>query len=195
MAYSAVDSLMAETAAHEEAEPPVEATPKMGRSVFNYMAPRVGLDGRQYFRQCASCESFVPEAAMGGAVQGARCVKFGSDFPITDDDNCNLYLPWHSGMICESVVCMNAMELRKGIPGGVYPYSVGYRSKCDAKCRTCRFVDFGEPALADTGKAECEAYESLTEQSPNIFDLIKAIDPNGGCSMWQAPEPPAGLPY
>jgi hypothetical protein len=189
---SAVESLMAETEAHEEAEPPVEANPKIGRSAFNYMEPRLGIDGRDYFRRCASCESFVPETAMGGAVQGARCARFGSDFRVTDDDNCNLYWPWHSGMICASVVDLNALELRKGIPGAMSPWSVGYRSKCDAKCRSCRFVDFGEPTLAGTRSAECEAYESLNEESPNIFDLVKTISPEGGCSLWQEPGEPFG---
>lgn len=177
-----------ETEAHEAAEPPVEANPKIGRAAFNYMEPRLGLDGLNYWRRCSNCESFVPEVAMGAAVAGARCARFGSTFVITDDDNCNLFWPWHAGTPCAQVVDMNAMELRKGIPGGPSPYSIGYRSQCDAKCRTCRFIDFGEPGLENTGKAECEAYESLNECSPNIFDLLKTISPNGGCSLWQAPE-------
>lgn len=188
MALSAVEAMLEESRAHEEAEPPVEAMPKIGRSAFLYREPRLGLDGKQYFRQCASCESFVPETAMGGALIGARCAKFGSAFPVTDDDSCDLWFGWHSGLPCAAVIDFNAMELRKGIPGGCSPYDVGYKSQCDGKCRTCRFVDFGEPTLAGTKTAECEAYESLNEKSPNIFNLNKTISPDGGCSLWEKPD-------
>lgn len=183
----AVD-LIEETEAHEAAEPLVEASPKIGRSAFLYMEPRPGLDGLQYFRQCASCESFVPEAAMGAAVQGARCAKYGRDMVITDDDTCSQYYPFHAGLPCASVIDFNAAEIRKGLMSGPSAYTMGYKSQCDAKCRTCRFVDFGEPTLENTGKAECEAYESINECSPNIFALVKTINPNGGCVLWQAPE-------
>lgn len=191
MALTAVEELTQPSEqAEEAAEPPVEAMPKIGRAAFLYMEPRPGLDGLQYFRQCASCESFVPEASMGGAIQGARCAKFGSQFPVTDDDSCSLYYPWHSGLPCAEMIATNAMELRKGIPGGPLPYSMGYKSQCAAKCRSCRFVDFRDEMNMGVAKtAECEAYESLNECSPNIFELITTINPNGGCSLWQKEQP------
>lgn len=189
---TAADMLMGESAASEAAEPKVEASPKMGRDRFNYLEPRPGIDGKQYFRQCASCESFVPEAAMGGAVTGARCARFGSTFSVTDDDTCNLWWGWQTGRPCEAVIDSNAAELRKGIPGGFSPYSVGYQSQCDAKCRTCRFIDWGAPEVGgrEVPTAECEAYECLNEKAPDIFMLNKAINPGGGCTMWQRPDPP-----
>lgn len=182
---TAADALLAESEAHEAAEPPVEANPKIGRAAFNYLEPRQAIDGLAYFRRCAACENFVPEAAMTGAVVGARCAKFGAQFSVSDDDTCNLFVPWHAGMPCEAVIAFNALELRKGLPAGVAPGLVGYKPDCKAQCHACRFYDGGEPTMAGTRMGECEAYESLNEKSPNLFDLVKTVHPHGGCSLWQ----------
>lgn len=184
MALSAVEELTEpDEAAEEAAEPAVEAMPKIGRAAFNYLEPRLGLDGRDMFRRCASCESYVPEAMMGGAVMGDRCARFGVDMKINDDASCNLYWPWHSGLPCEAVISFNAMELRKGLGSGPSPWSVGYKSECDAKCRTCRFMS----VEVEDGKASscCDAFESLNEKSPNLFDLVEEVNAYGGCSLWQ----------
>lgn len=192
MAMSAVEELTAESEAHEAAEPPVEAMPKLTRAVFNYLEPRVGLDGREGERRCMSCESFVPEAMMGGAIIGDRCARFGSQMRISDDDNCNLWWPFHSGMICEAVVSMNAMELRKGLASGPSPWLVGYKAQCDAKCRSCRFQSYDEEKSSPC----CDAFASLNAKSPNLFDLVEEISLFGGCTMWEKLDDPVPMgPY
>jgi hypothetical protein len=174
--------------AEERDEPKLEALPRFGREVFSYLEPRVGLDGLKYFGQCASCQSFTTEAAMGGAVHGNRCVLFGSDFPVTDDDSCDRYTPLASGLPCASLEAFNAAELRKGLPGAVRPYDVGYKSKCTAQCGRCKFADAEEPDLPP-GKLECELYELLNREYPSIFAIIETVDRYGGCALFQEPPP------
>lgn len=181
MALTAAD-LVEETREHEAAEPPVEAMPKIGRAAFLYREPRVGLDGLFYHGACANCQSFVPEAAMGGSVVGDRCVKFGSGFRISDDDHCSLYESWNSGLPCAAVTDFYALELRKGIVNGISPWSVGYKADTCVQCQKCRFYD------AESG--ECEAMESLNERSPNLFELATDVKPQAWCTMWTAPEDP-----
>ena len=164
-----------ETAAEEAAEPPVVAEPRIGRQAFLYMEPRQGIDGAVMFSECGSCQHMIPEAFMFGAVQGNRCSLLGSQFPITDDDHCGLYSPWSAGVPCVHIQQMNAGEVRKGVPPAVMPYVAGYKSKCTVQCQTCRFFD---------GPDECEAYEMLNEQVPQMFDLDKTVKPNGKCSLW-----------
>lgn len=180
---TAIEGDYDESPAEEAAEPAVEANPRLGRSVFLYREPRPGLDGLQYFGACASCQSFVPESEMSGAVMGDRCVKFGSSIPISDDDHCTLYEPWGSGISCAAVTAFYAQELRKGVIG-VSPWSVGYKSKTCVQCQTCCFFD---------APGECEAMESLNEKSPNLFELATDVKPRAWCSMWTA-EPSTEFP-
>jgi hypothetical protein len=178
MALSAVEELTTESEAHEEAEPMVEAVPKIGRAAFLYREPRPGIDGLFYHGSCASCQSFVPESVMAGAVIGDRCVKFGSLFRVTDDSHCSLYEAWNSGLPCSAVTSFYALELRKGIVNGISPWSVGYKQDTCVQCQKCRFYD-AEPS-------ECEAMESLNERSPNLFELATEVKPQAWCSMWTA---------
>ena len=173
-----------EDEAEEPKEPPVEAVPRIGREAFGYHEPRPGIDGKSYHGACGSCQNFVPEAAMTGAVYGSRCVLFGASFPITDDDSCGRWVPWAAGAPCDHVTAFYAGEIRKGLPGALSPWAVGYRGGCTTQCRNCRFGDSSDPETA-AGKLECEAFESLNEKSGNLFALEKTVDPYGGCSLWQ----------
>ena len=164
----------------EADEPPVVAEPPLGREAVLYMEPRPGIDGEAMFGSCASCASFIPEIYMNGAVRGSRCAKFGSAFPIDDDDSCNLYTPWPAGRPCEDCIAHGAMKMRAGAKGAVDPWSVGYVSDTKTQCRYCRFFDAEE--------SECEAFESLNEKSGNLFQLDTAVKPCGACNLWRAPK-------
>lgn len=188
MARSAAEMMIGETPAMEATEPKVEAVPKLRRSALGYLEPRQGLDGLQYFGQCSSCQSFVPEAAMGGAVRGSRCALFGADFPVTDDDCCDRWLGWASGIPCAAVVEFNAGEVRKGLRQAVAPWDVGYKSDETCQCKNCVFADRGDPMKPrPPGVAECEAFQDLNERAPNLFELDTAINLNGGCNLWTEP--------
>ncbi len=191
MAKTAFEMMTAderEDEAEEGKEPPVEAVPRLTREAFGYLEPRPGIDGRQYFGSCGSCQSFVSEAAMTGAVLGSRCVLFGSQMRITDDDSCNHFAPFGAGAPCEETVSFNAAALRRGLPQAIYPWLAGYKPQCPTQCRTCRFGDTSGTA---PGKLECEAFESLNETSGNLFALEKTVDAYAGCALWQ--ERPADL--
>ncbi len=177
--------------AEERDEPKVEALPRFGREVLNYLEPRVGIDGLSMFRCCGSCQSFVPEAHFSGAVLGNRCAILGSQMPVSDDNYCNHYTPWSSGIPCEDIVCMNAGELRRGVPPAISPSAAGYAWDTGHKrqCGCCKFSDANEPGLA-AGSRECEMFECLNTEYPSIFDLDKRVDWYGGCSLFQTqPDP------
>ncbi len=187
-----------EDEAEEPKEPPVEAVPRISREAFGYLEPRPGIDGKSYHGACGACQNFVPEAAMTGAVYGSRCVLFGSSFPITDDDSCNRWVGWAAGAPCDHVTAFNAAEIRRGLPGALSPYQVGYRSKCPTQCRTCRFGDGLDPETPP-GKLECEIMEDMQEKAPLLFALETTVDPWGGCNLWSEkpqdqPMSLAGLP-
>jgi hypothetical protein len=195
MAHSAAEMMIAESPAQEAAEPPIEAVPRIGRGALGYQEPRPGLDGLAMAGMCGSCQSFVPEVNFGGAVTGARCVLFGSQMVVHDDDSCDRWLPFNAGLPCEALINFNAGELRKGLPQAVNPYSVGFRHEETTQCQNCRFVDLGElGAQRPPNIAECEAFESLNERSPNLFDLVTAINLRGGCNLWTAPPEPEPYP-
>lgn len=178
-----------ETPAEEAEEPAVVAEPKIGRDSFSYMEPREGIDGKAMFRSCASCQHFVPEAYFTGAKIGARCAIMGSDMCVTDDNYCHRYIPWASGVPCEAIVCMNAGELRRGVPAAISSIDSGYSwdTKNKHHCASCRFFD---------GPSECEMFEHLNETCPDVFALDKTVKPQGGCALWRAqPVDPPGDSY
>lgn len=174
-----------EDEAEEPNEPAVEAVPRITREAFGYLEPRPGIDGLQYFGNCGSCQSFVSEAAMTGAVIGSRCIKFGSRFPVSDDDHCNRYEPWASGIPCEAVTMFYAGEIRKGAAASVSSWEAGYKAKTCVQCNACRFFDASQSPSGVDG--ECEAMEELNEQSPKLFNLLSSVKSRAWCSMWTCP--------
>jgi hypothetical protein len=191
MALSAVEELTAEPEAHEAAEPPVEAVPKITRNALGYLEPRVGLDGLSMFAKCGSCQNYVPEASMSGALVGSRCAILGSSWPINDDACCDRYVPWGAGLPCAEVTSFFAMELRKRYPGALTPFQAGYKEGGPRapQCCGCRFFDMPDMAPSPD-VAECELYECLNTKTPEIFALDKAIKPYARCSLWTPPEQP-----
>jgi len=167
-----------ETAAEEAAEPPVVAEPRIGRADLGYLEPREGVDGKLMFRCCGSCQHFVPEAYFTGALMGSRCAILGSAMSVSDDNYCHRYLPWASGVPCEDIVCMNAGQLRRGVPPAISPADAGYLWDTQTKkhCASCRFFD---------GPDECEMFEQLNEDAPDIFLLDTTVKPQAGCSLWR----------
>jgi hypothetical protein len=173
-----------EDEAEEPKEAPVEAVPRLTRDVFGYHEPRPGIDGKQYHGQCANCARFVPEAAMTGAMAGARCALFGSSFSVSDDDSCGHFSPWNSGIPCESVILFNAGELRKGMPPAISPWMAGYKARECTQCGKCKFGDATNPEMP-AGKMECELFEEINTRSPNVFSLETIVDVYAGCSLWR----------
>jgi hypothetical protein len=173
-----------EDEAEEPKEAPVEAVPRLTRDVFGYHEPRTGIDGKSYFGQCGSCQFFVSEAAMTGAVYGNRCALFGAGFRITDDDSCFRFTPWAAGAPCEHVTAFYAAEIRKGLPGALSPFEVGYHGECATQCGSCRFGDRSDPETPP-GKLECEAFEDMQEKAPLLFALEAIVDSFGGCNLWR----------
>jgi hypothetical protein len=161
-----------------EGEEPVVAAPRLGRDVFLYMEPRPALDAPASFAQCASCCNFIPDLQMHGAVRGDRCLLFGTNFPITDDDSCNLYVPWPAGDPCKGCVAHGAEELIGGMRASVKPFDVGYVADTKVTCKRCRQFDFVDSA--------CEAMEELNRKLPQMFDLDEKVSADGCCSMWSA---------
>ena len=165
----------------ESHEPELEAYPRLDRSVFLYLEPRDGFDGKGYFAQCSSCSNFVPESLMRGAVRGGRCALFGSGFPVSDDSSCGLYAPWATGAPCEALAAVNAAGLVKGVRSAVAPYDAGFVRDTKVRCENCVFID----ALGDgTNAPECELYEALNEKAPKVFDLNKAVKLSGCCNAF-----------
>lgn len=179
MALSAVEELTQHREeAEEAAEPPVEAMPKLDRDSFSYLEPRPGLDGLDMFRCCSSCQSFCPEVNFTGAMFGSRCAILGSLLKVSDDNYCNHYTPWSSGIPCSNIVDTNVAELRRGVPPAISPEAAGYAWDASTKkqCCECRFFDGAE--------SECEAFEDLNNRAPGLFNLDTKVAPRGGCSMW-----------
>jgi len=162
----------------DEAEPEIAAEPPLTRAAFAYMEARAGLDGPGYFAACANCSHFVPESFMRGAVRGDRCQLFGSNFPISDDDGCNSYMPWPDGTPCQHCVSHAAEKMVAGCRGSVSPWSVGYAANTRRVCATCRQFDAEE--------SECRFFERLNETCPSVFMLDTKITPPARCSAWSA---------
>ena len=175
------DTAMGETKAEEAAEPPVEAMPRIGRSAFLYREPRPGIDGPQYANQCGSCQNYIAEAEMHGAVSGSRCKLMGT-FPISDDDSCELHIRWPDGKPKTGATMHLAEASIAGQRPAIDPWQAGYRSDTCVKCGTCRSFDFEH--------LECEMFESMTEELPLIFLLDKAVKADAKCSLWNPPPPP-----
>jgi hypothetical protein len=174
-------------AENEAGEEPVKAEPRLDRSVFLYMAPRDGFDGKGYFGQCSNCAQFVPEASMHGTVRGARCVLLGSEFSVTDDSSCGFWQPWAVGVPCQAIVDSNAAELARGLRGAVSPSTAGYVYDTRVRCQHCRMADMDGDG---TGIPECELYQALNEALPEVFDLDKTIEGAACCNAWvKIPEP------
>ena len=199
MVLTAADMLGApdEPEENEAAEPKIEATPRFTRAVFSYLEPRVGIDGKSGFRTCMSCQNYVPEPVMTGAVMGSRCAILGSAMAVTDDQGCDRWIPWSAGAPCDHIVMMNAGEMRRGVPPAISTYSAGFSWDKDTKrqCGNCRFANRDDPETVKVGKIECEAFECMNACSPNLFALDTTVDPYGGCSLFQKPpdEPPGYL--
>jgi hypothetical protein len=167
---------------NEAAEAPVAAEPRLTRSVFLYRERREGIDGPSYAGQCGGCMHFISEAMMRGAVSGNRCELFGSSFPVADDDECHMQMPWPDGKPCDRCLGHAAEEMIEGSRGSVSPYAVGYCQNTKPRCEYCRFFDAAEE--------ECEAMESLNEKAPLLFDLNTSVEVGGKCNLFCSfPEP------
>jgi len=170
----------------EPAEKEVAAEPRLTRAVVGYLEPREGIDGLSYYNQCASCVAFIPEGMMRGAVRGARCAKFDSDFPVTDDSGCNLYTPTPDGKPCGHCAEHAAEKVIKGQRGSVSPWTVGFVRDKKRRCETCRQFEFGE---GDAGP-ECSLMEAMNEALPAVFQMEAKVKPGAKCDMWcDYPEP------
>jgi hypothetical protein len=167
----------------KEEEREVVAEPRLQRDVFVYLEPRPGIDGTTSFCQCGSCTSFVPEAAMHGAVVGDRCAIFGSNFPIDDDSSCNLYVPTSDGKPCGGCVAHAAEKMVKGMRGSVLPYNVGFVRDVNVRCANCAQFDGVESC--------CTFFEKLNEELPLLFDLDMKVKPAACCDGFvQIPDLP-----
>lgn len=162
----------------EAREPEIAAEPPLDRSVFAYMQARKGIDAEQYFGNCASCQNFVPEAFGRGAFRGARCQLFGSNFPISDDDGCNHWMPWPDGTPCDHCVSHAAQEMVAGCRGSVSPWAAGYAVDKRRVCATCRQFDAEE--------SECRFFEHLNQTCSTVFMLDTKIVAPAKCSAWSA---------
>ena len=177
----------------EEGEPEVGCEPKMGKEVFNYLAPRKGTDAPGDFRSCASCKNFVPERAFHAATTGNHCVLFGT-FPVEPHGNCFRYVPWPAGKPMEHVIEGHALACLNGSRSSLSPFDAGYCEDKDHshKCKNCRHYDWkGDD---DTMGPECEFFEELNRKLPNLFMAGESIDPDGGCSAWAEPVPDESNP-
>lgn len=176
-----------------EGEPEVECEPRLGKAVFNYLAPRKGVDAPSDFRSCASCANYVPERAFHAATTGNHCVLFGS-FPVEPHAVCNFYHPWPDGKPEEHAVGAHALCCLAGARMSISPYEAGYCADRDHdhRCRYCRHYDaLGD---ADSPGPECEFMEELNRKVANLFDVSEKIDPDGGCSAWCEPAPDESNP-
>ena len=177
----------------DEGEPEVMSEPKLGRNVFNYLAPRKGIDAPGDFRSCSSCRNFVPERAFHAATTGNKCVLMGS-YPIAPHGNCFRYAPWPDGKPVEHVVEGHALACLNGVRAALGPWDTGYTedADCSHRCRDCRHYDaIGD---ADAPGPECEFMEEMNRKVPNVFNVNESIDPDGGCSAWCEPEPDESNP-
>lgn len=165
----------------------VEAVPRLDRSVFVYLEPREGIDGTTSFCQCASCSNFIPESFMRGAVRGDRCGLFGSNFPVDDDDSCNLYTPWADGRPCDDDVAEAADDMVSGCRGSVRPYDVGFLSDVNVRCGNCRQFDY----VTKT----CAFFAKLTAEQPGLFMLEPTVNIDGCCDAWSEIPPPEPLEW
>ena len=166
-----------------QAEEGVSCDPKMGMSVFNYLAPRKGIDAPGDFRSCASCENFVPERAFHAATTGNHCVLFGS-FPVQPYANCFRYAPWPAGKPVEHIIEGHALACLNGSRSSLSPFEAGYCEDDDHghKCRDCKHFDMmGDE---DSMGPECEFAEELNRKLSNLFFASESVDPDGGCSAW-----------
>lgn len=163
----------------EADEPEIEAEPRLDRSTFLYLEGRKGIDGEGYFGCCASCENFIPESQMRGAVRGDRCKLLGAQFPINDDSGCNFYAPWPTGRPCDGCLAHHAEKMIRGERGSVMPMAAGFVFGQRRVCTTCRQYDFEAK--------ECRFFEELNEKLPALFDLNKAIVTPAKCTAWTAP--------
>lgn len=170
----------------EAAEKEVAADPKLTRSVIGYFEPREGIDGKDYFNRCGSCTAFVPEAMMNGAVRGARCDKFGSDFPVSDDDGCNLYTPWPDGKPCVEDQEEAGEAMISGQRASVSPWDANYVQGKKRHCITCRHSSFD----ADGKLMTCGLLEEMNESVPAVFALDATIKPGAKCDLWTPVPPP-----
>ena len=174
-------AFQAPPAAEEKGEPEVAAEPKITRSALLYLEPREGIDGKEYFALCGSCQNFIPEAKMRGAVRGNRCSLLGSNFPVTDDSFCRAYMPNSDGQACSHCQDHAAEEMIEGQRGAVSAWDVGYVPDETGRCSDCRHFDAVE--------SECEMFEELNEKLPAVFDLNCEVKPCGRCTLW-CDEPP-----
>jgi hypothetical protein len=179
---SIAESVGPAPADNEAAEPAVAAEPRLTRSVFLYLEPREGIDGKDYFGLCGSCRNFVPEAMMRGAVRGNRCAILGSNMPITDDSFCRVYIPTNDGQACDDCQSHAAEEMIEGQRGAVNSWDVGYVQDDTGRCSDCRHFEIGEN--------ECAMFEALNEKLPAVFDLNCEVKPGAKCSLWTDEPPP-----
>lgn len=171
----------------EPEENEVEAEPRLGRNVVSYLEPRERIDGAEYFGQCASCSSYVPEAAMRGVLRGDRCCKFGDDYPITDDSTCNLYSPNPNGTPCGHCQEHAGVKMIAGMRASVDPWDVDYARDQTKHCSGCRHIQFGE-------KTTCALLAAMNEEMPAVFAMNVEIKLTGRCTLWTPPEPPEDYP-
>ncbi len=164
----------------EKGEAAVVAEPRLDRSALGYVEPRPGIDGRQYYAQCAGCIHFVPENAMRGAVSGDRCVILGADFTVTDDSTCAYFLPWPTGVADSDDVAENAEDMVEGEKGSITPWQAGFLRDTAVQCCRCRSFEPEEN--------ECSLYEALNTALPNVWALDEKVKPGACCSAWN-PQP------
>lgn len=173
----------------EEGEAEVIAEPRLGKDALGYLAPRKGIDAPGDFRQCQSCQSFIPERAFHAATTGNRCKLLGGNFPIGPGDYCHKYTPWPQGKPVEHAIEAHALMALNNSPASVSPWEVGYCANDDHKhqCGRCRFFDaIGDP---DSPGPECEFFEELNSELPNVFQASTIVEPNAGCNAWSEPAP------
>ena len=170
----------------EPVEKEVAAEPRLGRAVVGYLEPRAGIDGPEYFNRCGSCVSFIPEAMMNGAVRGARCSVLGSDFPISDDDGCNLWIPYPDGKPCSEEQEEAGEEMVAGRRGSISPWDAGYKADCRRQCAVCRHSEYDIEGKVLT----CGLLEEMNETLPTVFDMETVVKPGGRCDLWTPMPPP-----
>lgn len=170
---------------NEAGEPEIEAVPRLDRSVFAYMEARKGIDGEQYFGACGSCQNFVAEAYMRGAVRGARCAILGSNMTVNDDSSCDRWLPWPDGQPDSGCIAEMADGMVAGCRGSTSPMAVGFLWDKRKVCTTCRQFEGAE--------SECSFFECLNQTCPSLFMLDTNIVTPAKCSAWsEIPTPEYG---